>query len=151
MRALERLDISSNSIGDIGFVHIAEALKSNHALKRLELANCRQTEKGLIILSASLVVNKCLQYLDIATKSHYCTRVNWYTQTQPMHVDQKSLKQFVSCLHKNLHLTKLRLGPARDTPDRKDTVEGEKSALNQVRRDKCLQEIEIDWVDDYIT
>jgi len=142
-RTLEHLSISCNSIGDTGFVHIAEALKSNHALKRLELANCRQTEKGLIILSASLVVNKCLQYLDIATKLH------WYTQTQS--VDQESLKEFVSSLQENLHLTRLRLGPARNAPYRKDIVEGEKSALNQVRRDKCLQEIEIDWVDDYIT
>jgi len=117
------LDISCNIIGDTVFVHIAEALKSNHALKRLELADCGPTEKGLTVLSASLVVNKCLQYLDIATKYK-----SWSKQTQP--VDQKSLKEFVLSLQENLHLTKLRLGPARDVPDRKDIVKGEKSALN---------------------
>ena len=63
-----------------GFVHIAEALKSNHALKKLELADCRQTEKGLTVLSASLVLNKCLQYLDIATKYK-----SWSKQTVLRH------------------------------------------------------------------
>ena len=134
-RTLEHLNISCNSIGDTGFAHIAEALKSNHTLKKLELADCRQTEKGLTVLSASLVLNKCLQYLDIATKSHYF----WLQKAQTKRVDYK---EFVSSLHENLHLTMLRLGPA----NRKDIVEGEKSALNQVQRDKCLQELEIDLV-----
>jgi len=139
-RTLEHLNISCNNIGDIGFVHIAEALKSNHALKRLELADCEPTEKGLTVLSISLVENKCLQYLNIGTQRHgYTTR----------HVDQKCLNQFVSCLQENLHLTRLRLGPARELylQSWEDTLfKGELSALNQVRRDKCLQELEIDYV-----
>ena len=57
----------------------------------------------------------------------------------------------MSSSQENLHLTRITLGPARNVPSWKDIVEGEKSALNQVRRDKCLQELEIDWVDDYIT
>ena len=135
-RTLEHLDICQNTIGDTGVVHIAEALKSNNALKRLELADCGLTEKGLTVLSASLAANNFLQYLDISTSPF-------------QHVDSKSLKQFVSCLQENLHLTELRLGPARDAPYREDIVEGELSALNQVRRNKCLQELEIVWRGEY--
>ena len=134
-RTLEHLNISHNTIGDTGVVHIAEALKSNNSLKRLELADCGLTEKGLTVLSASLVVNNSLQYLDIAT----------YKYQSNGHVDSKSLKQFVSCLQENLHLTELRLGPARDAPHscKKDIVEDELSALNQVRRDKGFPELDI--------
>ena len=135
---LEHLAISHNTIGDTGVVHMAEELKSNNALKRLELAACSLTEKGLTVLSASLVVNNGLQYLDIATKP-----LHLIISVTESDVDSKSLKQFVSCLQENLHLTMLRLGPARDAPRRRDIVEEELSALNQVRRDKGLQELEI--------
>ena len=137
-QTLEHLGISRNTIGDTGVVHMAEALKSNNALKRLELSACGLTEKGLTILSASLVVNNSLQYLDISTISSHIH--GGFTQTES--VDCNSLKQFVSCLQENLHLTNLRLGPARDDPDRSDIVEDESSALNQVRRDKGLQELD---------
>ena len=137
-RTLEHLTISENTIGDTGAVHVAEALKSNNALKRLELATCGLTEKGLTVLSASLVVNNSLQYLDISIFSHIH---GGFTQTE--FVDCNSLKQFVSCLRENLHLTKLILGPARDAPERSDIVEDEQSALNQVRRDKGLPELDI--------
>ena len=137
-QALEHLGISHNTVGDTGVVHMAEALKSNNALKRLELADCGLTEKGLMVLSASLVVNNCLQYLDVATRYYY----EGVTQIE-RHIDQKSLKQFVSSLQENLHLTELRLGPARDTPHRSDIVEDESSVLNQVRREKGLQGLEI--------
>ena len=137
-QTLEHLDLSRNTIGDTGVVHMAEALKSNNSLKRLKLSACGLTEKGLAVLSASLVVNNGLQYLDIATGSPYLS----VTESD---VDSKSLKQIVSCLQENLHLTQLRLGPARDAPDRSDIVEDELSALNQVRRDKGLQELEIVW------
>ena len=130
-RTLECLSISCNNIGDTGVVYMAEALKSNNALKRLCLADCGLTEKGLTVLSASLVVNNCLQYLDISTIY------------QGVPVDHKGLKQFVSCLQENLHLTKLRIGPARDTPHRSDIVEDESSIFNKIRRDKGLQGLEI--------
>ena len=128
-RTLERLNLSCNTLGDTGVVHIAEALKSNNALQRLELAACGLTEKGLTVLSASLVGNDCLQYLDIATKSDTIA-----TESDPRAepLDCKSLKQFVLCLQENLHLTKLRLGPARDAPDRSDIIEDGMSSLNQV-------------------
>ena len=126
-QTLEHLDISFNTIGDTGVVHMAEALKSNNSLKKLELGACGLTEKGLTVLSASLVVNNSLQYLDI-------------TGT---HVDRNTLKRFVSCLQENLHLTKLRLGPARDAPRRCFIVQEESSALNQVRRDKGLPRLHI--------
>ena len=134
-QTLEHLNISQNTIGDTGVVHMAEVLKSNNALKRLELATCGLTEKGLAVLSASLVVNNGLQYLDISTRS--------YLNVTASDVESKILKQFVSCLQENLHLTKLRLGPARDAPHRRDLVEDELSALNQVRRDKSLQRLQI--------
>ena len=150
-QTLERLDISRNTIGDTGVVHMAEALKSNNALKRLELAACGLTEKGLTVLSASLVVNNTLQYLDIATKSSYLHVFLSSLQTvSTEHVDHKSLKQFVSCLQENLHLTKLRIGPARDAPHRSDIVEDKLSRLNQVRRDECLPELEIICLDDVL-
>ena len=138
-RTLEYLNINGNTIDDTGGVHMAEALKSNNALKRLELAACGLTEKGLAVLSASLALNDSLQNLDISTESSHSLGSS--IKSEP--VDHKSLQQFVSCLQENLHLTELRLGPARDAPHRSDIVEDELSALNQVRRDKCLPELEI--------
>ena len=143
-RTLECLNVNGNTIDDTGAVHMAEALKSNNALKRLELACCGLTEKGLAVLSASLVVNNCLQYLDIASLACCIYRRFGPLQyTGKCVLNCKSLKQFVSCLQENLHLTNLRLGPARDAPYRWDIVEGESSALNQLRQDRCLPELKI--------
>ena len=143
-RTLECLNVNGNTIDDTGAVHMAEALKSNNALKRLELACCGLTEKGLAVLSASLVVNNCLQYLDIASHASCSYRGFGPLQYSGKCVlNCKSLKQFVSCLQENLHLTNLRLGPARDAPYRWDIVEGESSALNQLCQDRCLPELKI--------
>jgi len=135
---LESLKLSRNLIGDTGFVYMAEALKSNSTLQRLELADCDLTENGLTVLSASLVVNNSLQYLDISTDPLYGIGL---TISRPL--DHKCLKHFVSCLKENLHLTELILGPARDAPHRSDIVKDESSALNQLRRDNYLPELNI--------
>ena len=138
-RTLEHLDISCNNIDDTGVVHMAEALQSNNALKRLELAASGLTEKGLTVLSASLVVNNYLQYLDIAIESH-----PWRLHTNKICRLQK-LEAICIMLARESPSYKSQTWTSKRCSTRSDTVEDESSALNQVRRDKGLQELEIVW------
>ena len=63
-RSLQVLDLSSNPIS-AGVVHIAESLKCNHSLLKLNLSDCDISEKGGKAIGDALMVNRSLQVLDL--------------------------------------------------------------------------------------
>jgi len=66
-RALQKLDLSENNIGDAGVSMLAGALKKNHALKRLDLSgNDEMNDKGATEMANALKKNRGIIYLNMA-------------------------------------------------------------------------------------
>ena len=63
--SLQKLDISSNNLGDEGISHIAEILKQNKQLKELWIGDCGITDKGAASLASALSVNNSLKMLHM--------------------------------------------------------------------------------------
>ena len=63
-RSFEVLDLQGNPIST-GVAHIAESLKHNHSLLKINLGNCGISEKGSKAIGDALMVNTFLQVLDL--------------------------------------------------------------------------------------
>ena len=63
-RSLQVLDLYDNPIS-AGVVHIAESLKHNHSLLKLNLRNCDISQEGGKAIGNALMVNRSLQVLDL--------------------------------------------------------------------------------------
>ena len=63
-RFLQVLDLHDNPIST-GVVHIAESLKHNHSLLKINLGYCGISEKGGKAIGDALMVNRSLQVLDL--------------------------------------------------------------------------------------
>jgi hypothetical protein len=66
-RALRKLDLSDNNIGDAGVSMLAGALKVNTGLKRLDLSgNDEIDDKGAVEMANALKKNRSLTYLNLS-------------------------------------------------------------------------------------
>lgn len=59
------LDLSNNTIGDIGANYLADVLANNKSLKVLRLAQNSLTDRGVAVLAEALLENDTLEELDI--------------------------------------------------------------------------------------
>ena len=64
-KILQKLDISYNNISDNGAAAISDALKSNNSLQILDMSCNKITSEGAKLIAVAIKVNKTLQKLDI--------------------------------------------------------------------------------------
>ena len=69
IKALQKLDLSSNTLSDDGAVTISDGLKSNNTLLELNISHNSITNKGIKVIAEAIQINLTLQNINIS-KNH---------------------------------------------------------------------------------
>ena len=124
---LKKLDISDCGIGDRGMKSLASALELNNSLAELVLmGKGLVTGVGLIALGGSLKRNRGLKTLGLSGLYN---------------ISYDDCKQFIVCLQENNILTELRFLSSLQV-----VVQQEITTLNDIRKERSLSPLKTVWV-----
>ena len=150
--SLEELDLSWNhAVTGVGLMALGESLKSNGALKTLNISYCDIDDQGMKSLASALEINGSLEELDLSGNDAVTgiglmalgesLKRNRGLKTLQMGLNNFSdidWKQFIVSLQENNHLRKLWL------PYELAIVQQETETINQIRRHKNQPLLEVD-------
>jgi Ran GTPase-activating protein (RanGAP) involved in mRNA processing and transport len=120
-KVVEKLNLKRCAIGDEGAIAIAEALKVNNTLKEIILIQNNFNAKGVVALAAALEINKSIMTMNLMGNYIY----------------DEGAKAIAKALRVNKHLEALNLG-AGDIQD-----EGAKAIAKALEVNKHLKELDL--------
>ena len=123
VKALQKLDLSNNTLSDDGAVTISDGLKYNNTLVELNISHNNITNKGIVNISEAIQVNTTLKKLDIS---------NNILSDDGATAISDGLKCNISLQELNMSWNKI-------------TSEGAKMIGEAIKVNKILKKLDINW------
>ena len=140
-----------NNLSDIGAAYIADSLRHNNCLKRLDISYCGLRDGGMKSLGSALAMDSSLEELNVSNGA--VTGIGLMALGESLkrnrrlkklrllglpNISDNDWKQFIVCLQENNHLTQLGLPFFT-----REVVQQEMTTLNNIRRRNNLPPLEV--------